>query len=327
MSDSMPTPPAWQRAVGRLAAIGLGAVLLIAAWAKAIDPVAFGEQIRALGLDLLLPAGAIAMLAVALEAGLGSALILGARRLVVLVPTGLLVVFFLLLTGRAWWRSAHGMAEAVAGCGCFGNLVQRTPAQAFLEDALLMVPALALAFLARPRARRFRKRLVAAGVIGVAALLLAWRAPSLPLDDLATRLRPGVSIDALCVGEEGTPGRVCLSDIVPEAENGRDWVILTELDTAAFTRVIPDLNRYVLRQGKAGVWVVCTASTDDVQSFMWQWGPAFEIRQAPPALMRPLYRRLPRSFEVQDGIVTATIDGVPPGLSGNAHPHSAAEGD
>ena len=95
----------------------------------------------------------------------------------------------------------------------------------------------------------------------------------------------------------------------------------------AFTRVIPDLNRYVLRQGKAGVWVVSTASTNEVQNFMWQWGPAFELRQAPAALLRPLYRRLPRSFEVQDGMVTATIDGVPPGLSGIDHASLGDEED
>jgi hypothetical protein len=230
-----------------------------------------------------------------------------------------LVGLFLALTAREWWLSAHGVGTSMAGCGCFGNLVQRTPAEAFLEDTLLMVPALALAFIGRPHSRPYTRRLVVAVAAGVATLILAWQAPALPLDDVATRLRPGIDIDALCVGAEAAPDRICLSDILPEAMNGRHWVILTDLDTPAFTRVVPDLNRYVLRQGKAGVWVVSTASTADVQSFMWQWGPAFEIRQAPAGLLRPLYRRLPRSFEVQDGVVTATIDGVPPGLSGVDH--------
>jgi hypothetical protein len=38
----------------------------------------------------------------------------------------------------------------------------------------------------------------------------------------------------------------------------------------------------------------------------------FQIRQAPPALLRPLYRRLPRAFEVQDGRVVRTYRGMPP---------------
>jgi len=188
-----------------------------------------------------------------------------------------------------------------------------------------MVPALALSFLARPRARRFVLSLTIALIVGVVAAVFAWRAPELPLDDLATRLKPGVEISDLCAGATSAPDRVCLSDLVPEALQGRHWIVLTELSSPAFTRSIQDLNRYVLRGGKAGLWVVSPATTDEVQSFMWQWGPAFEIRQAPLALLKPLYRRLPRSFEVQNGKVMATVDGVPPGLSGSDHAQSQRE--
>lgn len=303
----------------------LGAVLVIAAWAKAIDPNAFAQEIHAQGLDGWLPAMAIGLVAVALEAGLGVALLLGARRLLVLVPTALLVAFFLFLTGRTWWRAAHGLIDATAGCGCFGNLVQRTPAEAFLQDALLMVPALLLAFLARPQGRRYAAQIAISVVIGLAALVFAWKAPALPLDDLATRLRPGVELSNLCAGAETAPDRVCLSNLIPEALTGRHWIVMTDLTNPRFTRSIEDLNRYVLRGGKAGLWVISPASTDEVQTFMWQWGPAFEIRQAPLALLRPLYRRLPRSFEVQDGKVMATVDGVPPGLAGTDHAGSQKE--
>jgi hypothetical protein len=46
--------------------------------------------------------------------------------------------------------------------------------------------------------------------------------------------------------------------------------------------------------------------------FFWKWGPTFKIVEAPAELLRPLYRRLPRSFAVQDGRVTATFPGLPP---------------
>src|SRR5262249_12098528 len=122
---------------------------LVAAWAKALDPDGFAAQIRAEGLAFLLPAGAVALVAIGLEVGLGAALVLGLRRLWVLLPAVALVAFFLLLTGRAYWKSAHGEVAQDAGCGCFGNLVQRSPAEAFWEDFALLVPALALAFAGR----------------------------------------------------------------------------------------------------------------------------------------------------------------------------------
>ncbi len=175
---------------------------------KALDPAAFAEQIHADGLDRLLPAGVLALLALALEAGIGLALLLAVRRLWVLVPASLLVIFFLLLNGRAYWLAAHGQARAAASCGCFGNLVQRTPAEAFWQDLALLALPLALAFVGRdrdqPRLPPVRTVLVA--LFAIAVPVFAWRAPGLPLDDLATRLAPGATMSTLCAGGGGGDG-------------------------------------------------------------------------------------------------------------------------
>jgi hypothetical protein len=48
------------------------------------------------------------------------------------------------------------------------------------------------------------------------------------------------------------------------------------------------------------------------RAFFWQWGPRFEVVEAPEPLLRPLYRRLPRSFRVEDGQVVETFSGLPP---------------
>ena len=84
---------------------------------------------------------------VAVEVGLGVALLLDLRRRSVLVPATLLVALFVFLTARTYWRATHGGLSAAdaASCGCFGNLVERTPAEAFWQDLLMLVPALALA--------------------------------------------------------------------------------------------------------------------------------------------------------------------------------------
>jgi hypothetical protein len=51
------------------------------------------------------------------------------------------------------------------------------------------------------------------------------------------------------------------------------------------------------------------------QELFWTVAPAFELHDVPRAILRPLYRSLPRSFRVEDGVVTATWTGLPPGLA------------
>ncbi|HXO28218.1 MAG TPA: MauE/DoxX family redox-associated membrane protein [Thermoanaerobaculia bacterium] len=349
-SPSYRPPRRLGRAIGTLGGCVLGGILLAAVWGKALDPAAFAEQIHADGLDRLLPAGVLALLALALEAGIGLALLLAVRRLWVLVPASLLVVFFLLLNGRAYWLAAHGQASAATSCGCFGNLVQRTPAEAFWQDLALLALPLALAFVGRdreqPRLPPLRTALVA--LFAIAVPVFAWRAPELPLDNLATRLAPGATMSTLCAGggSGGGGGRgggggggaaggsaagaragaVCLDTVAPELDHGNHLVVLDDIDDPALARAVAGLNAYADAPGAAAVWVLTASEAKRQRLFFWRWGPTFKIVEAPPELLRPLYRRLPRSFAVQDGRVTSTFSGLPPlprrtaGASGGATP-------
>jgi len=318
-----------RRWLGALGGLVLGGVLLVAVWGKALDPAAFAEQIHNQGLDRLLPAGAIALAALALEAGLGLALLLGVRRLWVLVPAALLVAFFVALNGRAYWLAAHGKGAEAASCGCFGNLVQRTPAEAFWQDLALLVLPLCLAFAgrdrdrhgARPRPARVRTALVLA--LAVAVPVFAWQAPRLPLDDLATRLKPGARVSEICAGggggggggsdsSGGGRGAVCLDTVAPELGHGDHLVVIDDMDDPALARAVRSLNAYADAPGAAEVSVLTASDAKRQRLFFWKWGPTFKIVEAPQELLRPLYRRLPRSFAVQDGRVTATFGGLPP---------------
>ncbi len=315
-----PPPPLWMRIPGMLGGAFLGAVLLVAAWAKTLDPAAFAQQISFEGLDFLLPAGAVALIALALEVFLGSALLLLIRRWWILLPTAALVVFFLLLTGRAYLRFVQGIELADdPGCGCFGNLVQRTPAQAFWQDALLMVPALLLAFVARGASRHTlpRVRLALVTALTAATVLIAWKAAELPLDNLATRLRPGTDLATLCAGtvEDGT--RICVDGILPEVARGEHVVILADVTGEIFSASVERLNEYHwagLSQPEStpALWILTANTEEEIFGFRFGKGPAFELRDAPPALLRPLYRTLPRSFLVRDGRVIETYSGLPP---------------
>ncbi len=287
----------------------LGAVLAFGAAVKALDPQAFVSQIEIEGLDFLLPATVVTVIALALEVGLGSALILGLRRVWVLGPSALLVAFFLFLTGRAYYRDLRGIAGPEdAGCGCFGNLVERTPAEAFWQDLALMVPALALAFLGRRAASGLPWiRLAVVGVLTVGLLAFAGAAPDLPLDNLATRLKPGLAIDRICSGDGNS--RLCLSTVVPELEEGEHWLVIADLDEA-LGNAVDGLNRHVFDGGR--MWVLSSATPEENRTFFWSYGPAFEIREAPATFLSPLYRTLPRSFRVTDGMVVETVSGLPP---------------
>lgn len=287
----------------------LGAVLVFGAAVKALDPQAFVSQIEIEGLDFLLPAAVVTVIALALEVGLGSALILGLRRMWVLGPSALLVAFFLFLTGRAYYRDLRGIAtEEEAGCGCFGNLVERTPAEAFWQDLALMVPALALAFLGRRAADGVPWiRLAVVGVLTVGLLAFARAAPDLPLDNLATRLKPDLVIHEICSGDGDS--RLCLFTIVPELEEGEHWLVIADLDED-LGKAVDSLNQHVFDGGR--MWVLSSATPDENRTFFWSYGPAFEIREAPPTFLNPLYRTLPRSFRVEDGVVVETVSGLPP---------------
>ncbi len=314
-----PAPPRWRRAIGVLGGAFLGAVLLVAAWAKALDPAAFADQITAEGLDFLLPAAAVALIALGLEVALGGALMLGIRRRWNLLPTAALVVFFLFLTGRAYVRHLQGIEPADGtSCGCFGNLVQRTPAEAFWGDALLMVPALLLAFVARDRGpRQPRRRLAVVAALTAAFVAFAWKAPQLPLDDLATRLRPGVDPATVCVGSSGAgPAEdgleVCLDGILPELAAGEHVVVLADVTAEAFDSGVERLNEYHWAGDGPALWVLTGNTEEELFGFRFGKGPAFELRETPPALLRPLYRTLPRSFLVRGGRVVETWSGLPP---------------
>lgn len=306
--------PAWQRTLGYLGGAFLGGVLLVAAWAKTLDPSAFAGQITQEGLDFLLPAMAVAIFALGLEVFLGSALVLGIRRLYILGPSAALVVFFLFLTGRSYWRYLQGIEpEEGASCGCFGNLVQRTPAEAFWQDTLLMVPALLLAFLAwRTTARWPVARLAVVSVLTLATVVVAWKAPELPLDDLATRLRPGTDPATLCAGSEENGSLVCLDAILPEIGEGEHLVIIAEVDDETFLAAVDQLNEHHLAGADPPLWVLTASTEEQLFQFRFSRGPAFELRESPPALLRPLYRTLPRSFRTSEGRVVETFQGLPP---------------
>lgn len=183
----------WRPIVGSVGGIFLGGVLLVAAWGKAMSPGAFVEQIQLDGLDFFLSAGTLALLTLAVETALGLALLFGIRRLWLLAPTTVLVTFFVLLNGRNYYLVLKGLRDETVACGCFGKLLERTPAEAFWQDLFLLVPPLLLVLWGRTIGFRplpkVRLVIVMAAAIGV--VVLAWRNPELQYANLAAQIATG----------------------------------------------------------------------------------------------------------------------------------------
>lgn len=280
---------------GSLAARLLGLVLLIAAWAKALDPELFAIQLGELAPLPSPVAYAVAIAAIGFEAGLGMALLLGWRHPAVLLLANATFVSF---TGVVVWHLVGG-GEPAGGCGCFGQLLERTPRQALWED-LGFVALSGLAWLGRtPRSAVPRWRPVA--IAAISGVALAVCAPWLPLDDQATALAPGVGV-----------GATRLEEVVPELRAGHHLVVLLDRADPASTDSVARLNeRLKLPGGPTPVWGVAEDDPELAAAFLWTAGPAFEVRSAPRRMLRRLHRSLPRSALIDGGRVVATWTGLP----------------
>jgi len=308
MSEAAGTPPREPAArrvlavASRLGRVGLGIVFLAAGVLKALDPAEFAHQMSGYGLVGPGIAAVAAPLLIAFETTLGVALLVGFSTRATSAAAAALLLFFIGL-------EAYGLAKGrTESCGCFGPYVQRTPGQVIAEDLLFLALA-GLAFLgarARPRdpsSPPLRpSRAAAVSVIAVAVLSLgfALASPSLPIDALVTGLSVGKSLSDL-----GIAGKV--------PADGRRLVGLLDLADPGAAAVAERLNALSGQAGAPAVLVLTPSSEEEKAAFLWSAVPDFEIQAVDRAVLKRLYRRLPRFFVVDGGRVVAVLDGAPPG--------------
>ncbi len=159
----------WQRSVAATGAGILGGTLLVGAWGKMLDPVAFAKTLRLEGITSWL--GRAGFRRSCRRSWWWGSRCCSARSscsACAIAPcwsrSGLLVAFFLFLTGRAYWRDLNGIvAGDPESCGCFGNMLDRSPGEAFFQDLVLLVPGLLLAALAVPQRHTLGRRVASPG--------------------------------------------------------------------------------------------------------------------------------------------------------------------
>jgi len=283
----------WRRVLAYIGVAFAGFMFLAAGLIKALDPVGFTEQIS-YDLPFLEPlAYPLALGGIVVEILLGTAYLLGIRRRA-LIGTGLiLVVIFLAIT-----VPKIGSDEA-SGCGCFGNFAVRTPAETATED-LLMLGGLLLGLAGGPGARLTAWRWAVLGLVGLVGIVVPPLAPSLPLDNFATRLKPGATV-----------ADIQFQDPIPELESGSHIVILNETLLEACGEVPESLYQLVDGSPDTRFWYVLPSEVGAREGVNWLCLFGTEVVEVPRPVVRMLYRTLPRSFEMVDGTVTRTWEGLP----------------
>jgi hypothetical protein len=182
--------------------------------------------------------------------------------------------------------------------------MSRGPLGVIVED-ILLIAAAALALWLAPapdraaRPARWKTPFLTLLAVGSTAFALA--SPRLPIDDMATALKPGVRLGDL--GLDAVAGNL--------AEGDRLLVIL-ELDEEASQRAVPALNALATTAGVPPLAGLTLSDDEKRAEFFFAHAPAFEILEVPASDLRRLYRRAPRTFTVHNGEVARVWQGIPP---------------
>ncbi len=284
--------------IGLASAVVLAGVLTFSVWAKALDPVGFAEQMVRDGMMPKSLSYLAAITMVGIEAALAFALLAVRRKTTLFAVSVVMAGFFLLSLYQYFFP-----AEDPSSCGCFGNLVQQSPGQhAAVNGVFVLLAGLAWLSLRGRKGKPPAWRWAVPGAGFALGAALAFAAPHLPVDNLATQLRPGVQVATLRIDE-----------IVPELQSGTTLVLLIDRADELTRQEIARVNELVALEPASQVQVFGLAEVNEELEieFLWTAAPAFEIRAAAWGTLKPLYRTLPRSFLVKDGVVDVVWDEIP----------------
>ncbi|MBO5805872.1 MAG: DoxX family protein [Tidjanibacter sp.] len=145
----------------------VGIVFVFSAAVKMIDPygmvLKMDEYYAAMGIDWMAALGSVpAVVLIGAEMFMGCALLLGALPRLTAVVVLLFNIFYLLLT---LWSA---IANPVAECGCFGDVLPMSNWASFGKNVVLTL--LSVALYCSPKGRRGVWREVVCALVGVAAI-------------------------------------------------------------------------------------------------------------------------------------------------------------
>ncbi len=256
----------WRYWVPRVLAAGVGLVLLTAGVLKAADMELFIRQIRDYGIISHRPLLALSAWGlIVAECILGVGLLVFYRPKVVLSVTALLLVIF---GGATIWAWVTGATE---DCGCFGAWLKRTPAEAVIED-LILLAAIAPAWFCRGRLPTSHARVkvwvaTAAGLIGVALPVVF----GFPISGI---FRPPPKTVQTELGSLQIQGL----DYV-DLTQGTYVVVLLDTDCSHCEEAVPQLNMLTETAHVNGIIALCTNDESERTQFAQEFQATFPIGQ------------------------------------------------
>ena len=257
---------AWRLWVPRLLAGTVGLILLIAGLVKAMDMELFIRQIRDYGImsqHVLLALSAWGL--IALECALGIGLLIFYRPKITLALTSLLWITFLGATSWAW------LTGATEECGCFGAWVEYTPAQAVMENLILLVATL-LARVWHKESYRPQSRVkawcVAISFLIGAALPLAL---GFPLSRITQSPWETIEIELSKLQIRGLE-KINLS-------RGSHLIIMMDTDCEHCKEALPALDALAEATDLPSVTALCPNDESDRTRFIEEFQPAFPLGQ------------------------------------------------
>ena len=178
------------RVIRKISAVLIGFVFFLSGILKLMDPVGarlvVEEYLKFLQIPFLMGlSGLIGSGMALLEALLGAALITGVWRKVTAVVTGVMMLFFTVLTVLLYVRNP------AMDCGCFGEIIHLTHLQSLVKN-LILVALWALAFLPLSKQEQTRRvKFVSFPIVAVSVcVFMVYSARNIPLMDF-TPFKPG----------------------------------------------------------------------------------------------------------------------------------------
>jgi uncharacterized membrane protein YphA (DoxX/SURF4 family) len=295
-------------------AILVGSVFVLAGGLKVFDPLSFYSQIRGYGLVGPELSRIAAFALPPFEVGIGLAAIVGYhRRLACLAIAGMLVVF-LAATAHAW------VTSSTDNCGCFGELVSRSPKETFFEDIALLALAVGglwsksgLEEVHRSKIPRWIKTAAVVGVVG-AGFVLSYRYGALDIR-AGGELRSGLEASGWAITELEAPGYEP-KDVSINLKKGTHILVFYSplckhcYQSVATVEGLSDLP---------GVETVVGLSHDRHRPEMFEFfirgmkerGADYPLVVMPWKDYRTLNRTVPKTVVVKTGMVRMVIPGVP----------------
>lgn len=246
----------------RFLAGAVGIVLLVAGVLKAVDLELFIRQIGDYGIiyeRVILVVSAWGM--IVLECGLGVGLLVLYRPRVTLPLAALLFLVFAGATGWAW------LTGATEHCGCYGPWLQFTPAQALVENLILLAAtALAWKGLHHVQAPQTRTK--------------AWAVTIACLSGLALPVVFGFPTSAINRVQSNGPliGPIEVHGVGDvDLNKGEYLVVLMGAGCFHCQEAVPDLNILCDAPDLPPLIALCTSEEADCIEFVEEFQPIFPI--------------------------------------------------